>query len=123
MGGSGIERDRSQADVIAIRAGHVKESSLMTLKLCVSPEAPVAAPETIALQKKGSATGLRLGFLDNSKSNADHLLQFLLDAAQDKLPVERVIKRRKPAASRPADAAVVEDLAREADFVLSAMAD
>lgn len=95
----------------------------MTLERCVSPEAPVAPAETIQLQKKGPATGLRIGFLDNSKSNADHLLQFLLDAAKGHMPVEHVIKRRKPAASRPADAAVVEDLAREADFVLSAMGD
>jgi hypothetical protein len=95
----------------------------MALELCVSPEAPVAPAETIQLQKKGASAGLRLGFLDNSKSNADHLLQFLLDATKDRLPIENVIKRRKPAASRPAEATVVEDLAREADFVLSAMGD
>lgn len=95
----------------------------MSLKLCVSPEAPIAPAETIQLQQKGPAAGLRIGFLDNSKSNADHLLQFLLDATRAHLPVEHVVKRRKPAASRPADAAVVEDLARETDFVLSAMGD
>jgi len=95
----------------------------MTLKHCVSPEAPVAAAAAIELQKRGSTTGIRLGLLDNSKSNADHLLQFLLDSAQAALPIEHAIKRRKPAASRPADQAVVEDLVREADFVLSAMAD
>jgi len=95
----------------------------MTLKHCVSPEAPVAAASSIELQKRGAATGIRLGILDNSKSNADHLLQFLLDAAKGALPVEHSIKRRKPAASRPAEQAVVDDLVREADFVLSAMAD
>lgn len=95
----------------------------MTLKLCVSPEAPVKPAETIQLKQKGPSAGLRIGFLDNSKSNADHLLQFLLDATRERMPVENVIKRRKPAASRPAEAAVVEDLAREADFVLSAMGD
>jgi len=95
----------------------------MTLKHCVSPEAPVAVASSIELQKKGAASGIRIGILDNSKSNADHLLQFLLDSAQQALPIEHTIKRRKPAASRPAAEAVVEDLAREADFVLSAMAD
>jgi hypothetical protein len=95
----------------------------MSIKLCVSPEAPVATPETIALKQQAGSTGLRLGFLDNSKSNADHLLQFLLDMASERMPVEHVVNRRKPAASRPAEATVVEDLAREADFVLSAMAD
>lgn len=95
----------------------------MTLKHCVSPEAPVTAAAAVELQRRGSSSGIRLGILDNSKSNADHLLQFLLDAAKGALPVEHSIKRRKPAASRPADTAVVEDLVREADFVLSAMAD
>jgi hypothetical protein len=95
----------------------------MMLKRCVSPEAPVAAPETIALAQRGPATGIRLGVLDNSKSNADHLMQFLLDSAARALPVAQTVKRRKPAASRPAAADVVDDLARETDFVLSAMAD
>jgi len=95
----------------------------MALKHCVSPEAPVTAASTVEVSKRGVGNGIRIGILDNSKSNADHLLQFLLDAAQGELTVEHTIKRRKPAASRPAEAAVVEDLVREADFVLSAMAD
>jgi hypothetical protein len=95
----------------------------MTLKSCVSPEAPTPPAETIAPSRRGPATGIRFGLLDNSKSNADHLLQFLLDSAAAALPVVQTVKRRKPAASRPAAADVVEDLARETDFVLSAMAD
>jgi hypothetical protein len=95
----------------------------MTLKRCVSPEAPVMAAETIAPATPRAAAGIRLGVLDNSKSNADHLLQFLLDSASAQLPIAQTVKRRKPAASRPAAADVVEDLARETDFVLSAMAD
>ena len=95
----------------------------MALKRCVSPEAPVAEAATIAVDRRAGADGIRLGILDNSKANADHLLQFLLDAATSAMPVRHTIKRRKPAASRPAANDVVEDLAREADFVLSAMAD
>jgi hypothetical protein len=95
----------------------------MTLKRCVSPEAPVVVAETIALATPRTAAGIRLGVLDNSKSNADHLLQFLLDSAAAQLPVAQTLKRRKPAASRPAAVEVVDDLARETDFVLSAMAD
>ena len=95
----------------------------MTLVRCVSPEAPAPAPATIEVAGRAAGTGIRLGVLDNSKSNADHLLQFLLDAAGTSLPITQTVKRRKPAASRPAAAEVVDDLAREADFVLSAMAD
>jgi hypothetical protein len=95
----------------------------MPLVRCVSPEAPVVAPAPIEVVSHAGSAGIRLGVLDNSKSNADHLLQFLLDAAGASLPIAQTVKRRKPAASRPAAADVVDDLAREADFVLSAMAD
>jgi hypothetical protein len=95
----------------------------MTVVRCVSPEAPSPAPATIEVEQRRGASGIRLGVLDNSKSNADHLLAFLLDAAGAALPIAQTIERRKPAASRPAAADVVDDLAREADFVLSAMAD
>jgi len=95
----------------------------MPLTLCVSPEAPVPAPQAAHLDARAQLAGIRLGILDNSKGNADHLLGFLVETVQRQLPVTAVVKRRKPASSRPADPAVIEDLAREADFVISAMAD
>jgi hypothetical protein len=95
----------------------------MTLARCVSPEAPVPAAATVKVRKHSAGTSIRLGILDNSKGNADHLLQFLVDMVQQAVPDATVIKRRKPSASRPADAAVIDDLVRETDFVLSAMAD
>jgi hypothetical protein len=95
----------------------------MTLTRCVSPVAPVPAATTVKVEKHGAGAGIRLGILDNSKANADHLLQFLVDMVQQSLPGATGVKRRKPAASRPADAAVIDDLVRETDFVLSAMAD
>jgi hypothetical protein len=95
----------------------------MTFKRCVSPEAPVPAPAAIKLESRAAISGIRLGILDNSKGNADHLLGFLIDTVRGQLPVTAVVKRRKPAASRPADPAVIDELARETDFVISAMAD
>jgi hypothetical protein len=95
----------------------------MTLKLCVSPEAPVPAAAVIQPAADKRVTGIRLGILDNSKGNADHLLNFLVEAVRSQMPVTSVVKRRKPASSRPADPAVIDDLVRETDFVISAMAD
>ncbi len=95
----------------------------MTVKLCVSPEAPVPVATAIEVGSRAPVTGIRLGILDNSKGNADHLLGFLVDAVRSHLPVTAVVKRRKPASSRPADPGVIDDLARETDFVISAMAD
>jgi len=95
----------------------------VSLKLCVSPQGPVPAAQAIQLEDRPPVAGIRLGILDNSKGNADHLLGFLVEAVRRELPVTAVVKRRKPASSRPADASVIDDLARESDFVISAMAD
>ena len=95
----------------------------MALKLRVSPEAPVAPAETIQLKQKGPAAGLRLGFLDNSKSNADHLLRFLAEAAGESVPIRTLVQERKYSASKPLEPAALDKLAQETDFVLSAMAD
>ena len=95
----------------------------MPLKLCVSPLAPVPAPASAQLDDRTRLAGIRLGILDNSKGNADHLLGFLIDTVKGQLPITAVVKHRKPASSRPADPAVIDALARETDFVISAMAD
>ena len=91
--------------------------------LYVSPEAPVAAAALATAHRVAGAGGLRLGILDNGKGNADHLLAFLIEGLRAEMPVASVITRRKPSASRPADAQSLDDLAREADCVISAMAD
>jgi hypothetical protein len=95
----------------------------MPLTLCVSPEAPPPAQAIPETTKRAAAAGLRLGLLDNSKSNADHLLRFLAEVAGDSVEITTVVKERKYSASRPLDAAALDKLAQETDFVLSAMAD
>ena len=89
----------------------------------VVPEAPVPATAAAGEQRKFAAGGLRLGILDNSKGNADHLLAFLIEGLRAEMPVRSVVTRRKPSASRPADDKALEELAEEADCVISAMAD
>ena len=88
----------------------------------IIPEAP--PPVDAALQgARKVAGGLRLGILDNSKSNADHLLQMIIDDLKAKLPVASVVTLRKPSPAAGADAKVLEELAESADCVISAMAD
>ena len=89
----------------------------------IIPEAP--APEARAPQARRAATaqGLRLGLLDNSKSNADHLFNFLTEAIRASVPITSIVSLRKPYPSLPADDRVIEQLAKEADLVVSAMAD
>jgi hypothetical protein len=91
--------------------------------LLVVPEAPVQQAAAAATQRTIAGRGLRIGTLDNSKSNADHLLRMLVAGLQTQLSVESVVALRKPTPSLPADAAVLDRLAEEADVVVSAMAD
>ena len=90
----------------------------------VIPEAPApAATEALKPQREIKKGGIRLGILDNSKGNADHLLKFIADAVKAAMPVASVVTLRKASVSLPAPAAILDQLAAEADFVVSAMAD
>ena len=89
----------------------------------VVPEAPVPATAAAGAQRKFAAGGLRLGILDNSKGNADHLLKFIVDGVKALVPVASVVSLRKDSVSLPAPQNILDRLAAEADFVVSAMAD
>jgi len=89
----------------------------------VIPEAP--SPQTVAVTETRTVAkgGIRLGILDNSKGNADHLLRYIVDGIKALLPVASVIALRKDSVSLPAPADILDRLAAESDYVLSAMGD
>lgn len=89
----------------------------------IVPEAPIPEVQAPQARRVRGAHGLRLGLLDNSKSNADHLFNFLVEAVRTTMPIAAIVRMRKPHPSLPADASVIEQLAQEADLVVSAMAD
>jgi predicted ABC-class ATPase len=90
----------------------------------ISPEAPphqfAGAGEQRAIK---TGAGIRLGTLDNTKGNADHLLAFVVEGIRKLVPVASVISLRKNNPSTPAPKNVLDQLEAEADFVISAMAD
>ena len=90
----------------------------------VVPEAPATeSASPVAEQRRIAKSGIRLGILDNSKGNADHLLKFLVEGVRAAIPVTSVVSLRKDSVSQPAPAAILDQLAAEADCVVSAMAD
>ena len=95
-------------------------SSRVTL---IIPEAPVPATAVLQEKRKFAQGGLRLGVLDNGKGNADHLLKFVIDGIKAQVPVASVVSLRKPGPAFGATKEILDQLAREADFVISAMAD
>jgi hypothetical protein len=95
----------------------------MSKVILVVPEAPVAQAAAAVERRKPGKGGLRLGVLDNSKGNADHLLRFIVEGVKSALPVVSVVMTRKGSVSLPAPGDVLDQLTRETDFVVSAMAD
>jgi hypothetical protein len=89
----------------------------------ISPEAPLhqfAGPGAIRNIQPGP---IRLGTLDNTKGNADHLLHFVVEGVKKWVPVASVVELRKNNPSTPAPKPILDRLTAEADFVISAMAD
>lgn len=89
----------------------------------VVPEAPAPEAAVTAERRKAGRSGLRLGMLDNSKGNADHLLRFIAEAVKEAVPVASVVSLRKESVSLPAPGPILDRLAAESDFVVTAMAD
>lgn len=95
-----------------------------TIRLVI-PAAPVPGQTTgtQAAQRHIGSKGIRLGVLDNSKGNADHLLQMIVDGVRAQVPLASVVFARKPFVSMAAPPETLDKLAEEADVVISAMAD
>ena len=89
----------------------------------VVPDAPIEDVEQLKSNRSLGSAGIRLGILDNSKANADHLLNLIVEGVKKEYQVDSVVINRKPTSSRPATDQVLDELAKEADLVISAMAD
>lgn len=82
--------------------------------------APGDAPAALAPVKLDGAV---VGFIDNAKPNFNHLVSELSALLTTKYGVSRVVTRRKPSASMPAEAQVVAELTDECDVVITGSGD
>ena len=89
----------------------------------IIPEAPPPPGAAQENRRRPASGSLRLGILNNSKSNADYLLAMIVEGVKAKLPVASVVTLRKPGPAAGAIPEVLDQLTREADYVISAMAD
>jgi hypothetical protein len=91
----------------------------------VIPAAPVPGQSSGGqrTQRSVNEKGIRLGVLDNSKGNADHLLKMIVEGVRAQIPLAAVTFARKPFVSMAAPSETLDKLALEADIVISAMAD
>lgn len=83
---------------------------------------PVIAPFDGA-PRLPTLAGARLGLIDDSKRNADGLLEELSEILRTRYEIAGVRWHRKPSASRPADPAALAALVKYCDAVVIAIGD
>jgi len=87
----------------------------------VAPEDPT--PPVSFSKRPKRINGLRLGFLDNTKPNADLFLQQLAGRLQDHYELATARHRRKHDSSSPAGQNLLKEFVRECDAVVNAVPD
>ena len=93
--------------------------------IVLSPEgkAPMAVARLAALPRFPDLRGKVIGLLDNSKPNADKLEERFEQLLRERFGVASVVKRRKLTAQQGAPKEYLDELAAQADFVLSGLGD
>jgi hypothetical protein len=82
-----------------------------------------SAARVAALPRFADLSGKTIGLLDNSKPNADQLEERFAELLRERLGVAKVIARRKITAQAGAPKEFLDELAAQADFVLSGLGD
>ena len=70
-----------------------------------------------------TVAGIRLGIIDDSKRNADVLLEELAEILRTRYEISEVKWHRKPSASKPADPEAIRELVESCDSVIIAVGD
>jgi hypothetical protein len=93
--------------------------------IILSPEGKTqtSAARVAALPQFSDLRGKTVGLLDNSKPNADKLAERLATLLKERYGVANVITRRKITAQQGAPKEYLDELASQADFILSGLGD
>ena len=83
---------------------------------------PIVAPFEGA-PRLASLACTRLGIIDDSKRNADVLLEELSEVLRTRYEITEIKWHRKPSASRPADPTALKELTEQVDSVIIAIGD
>jgi hypothetical protein len=93
--------------------------------IVLSPEgkAQSSASRVAAVPRLSDLRGKVVGLLDNSKPNADKLEERFEQLLRERLGIAGVVKRRKLTAQQGAPKAYLDELASQADFIISGLGD
>ena len=91
--------------------------------LLYNPTAVRAGGAETTQQALSDLKGRVVGFIDNAKPNFDHLVDDLAALLTARYGVARVVKKKKRAASVPAEDSVYDELAAQCDLVITGSGD
>jgi hypothetical protein len=89
----------------------------------VNPTTQPVAASFNGAPRLSALAGARIGLIDDSKRNADVLLEELVEVLRTRYEIGEVQWHRKPSASRPSDPAAMQELAQHCDAVVIAIGD
>lgn len=88
----------------------------------LDPTAQPDVPTAQLARRPENFQGKRLGLIDNGKHNSRELLEAVFALIEPELKPAEVIRSRVPT-TRPADGDLLDELARQCDFVVEAVGD
>tara|TARA_A100001037_G_scaffold305989_1_gene348472 strand:+ start:13968 stop:14267 length:300 start_codon:yes stop_codon:yes gene_type:complete len=89
----------------------------------VDPSTEAIVPEFQGAPRIETVAGAAIGLIDDSKRNADVLLEEIANVLTEKYEVKSISWLKKPSASKPADPKELESLANNSDAIIIAIGD
>jgi hypothetical protein len=87
----------------------------------IDPSAGSSKQQIDLAPRPTDLSGKVVGLLDNTKEQADIILQTLGEALRERYGVAKIIMRRKEHYSKPATDALIDDMAKEIDVAIAAL--
>lgn len=88
----------------------------------LDPTDSVAVPRKTA-PRPSSLDGKVVTLLDISKAKGDHLLDRIEELLRERAKPRAIVRKKKPTFARPAPEPLREEIARETDVLIEALAD
>jgi hypothetical protein len=88
----------------------------------LDPTDSVAVPRKTA-PRPSSLDGKVITLLDISKAKGDHLLDRLEELLRERAKPKAIVRKKKPTFARPAPEPLREEIARDTDVLIEALAD
>ena len=87
----------------------------------INPTAGRGKAKIAPAARPADLTGKVLGLLDNTKEQADIILETMAEVLRERYGVARVVMRRKEAFSKPATDELMDEMAREVQVAVAAL--